>query len=72
MSYTIIADTLYTKGKDGILHQCVTNYEIPLVLIKKKKNHDNMVGGHFVGDVIARFFSQSGYSWPTLFFDYTT
>ena len=69
MSYTIIVDTLYKKGKDEVLRRCVTSSEIPLIL---KKCHDNMTGGHFAGDVTARKILQSSYWWPTLFADYTT
>lgn len=58
MPYTIIADTLYKKGKDGVLRRCVTSSEIPLIL---KECHDNMAGGHFAGDVTARKILQSGY-----------
>ena len=69
MPYTIIADTLYKKGKDEVLRRCVTSSEIPLIL---KECHDNMAGDHFAGDVTARKILQSGYWWPTLFADCTT
>ena len=66
MSYTIIVDILYKQGKDGVLHRFVTSSKIPLIL---KECHDNMAGGHFVGDVTVRKILQSGYWWPTLFAD---
>lgn len=58
MSYTIIANNVYKKGKDGGLHHYVTNLEISLIL---KECHDNMTRGHFVGDVTAKKILQSGY-----------
>ena len=67
--YTIIANTLYKQGKDGVLRRCVTSSEIPQTL---KECHDNPAGGHFAGDVTARKILQSGYWWPTLFADCTT
>ena len=69
MPYTIIADTLYKKEKNGILRRCVTSSEIPLIL---KECHDNRAGGHFAGDVTARKILQSGYWWPALFADCMT
>jgi transposase InsO family protein len=67
--YTIIANTLYKQGKDGVLRRCVTSSEIPQIL---KECHDNPAGGHFAGDVTARKILQSGYWWPTLFADCST
>ena len=57
MPYTIIADTLYKKGKNGILRCCVTSSKIPLIL---KECHNNNAGGHFAGDVTARKILQIG------------
>lgn len=64
MPYTIIVNTLYKQGKNGVLRCCVTSSKIPLIL---REYHDNMAGGHFIGDIIVRKILQSGYWWPTLF-----
>jgi hypothetical protein len=67
--YSIIADTLYKKGKDGVLRRCIMNSEVPLIL---QGCHSDPAGGHFAGNVTARKVLQAGYWWPTLFNDCVT
>ena len=67
--YSIIADTLYKQGKDGVLRRCIMSSEIPLIL---KGCHSDPAGGHFAGEITARKVLQAGYWWPTLFRDCIT
>jgi hypothetical protein len=64
--YTLIAETLYKRGKDEILRRCVNPSEIPLIL---EGCHSDICGGHFAGLVTAQKALQSGYWWPTMFAD---
>ena len=64
--YTMIANVLYKKGKDGILRRCINPSEVPLIL---KGCHDDVCGGHFAGMVTAQKALHSGYWWPTMFSD---
>jgi hypothetical protein len=66
LPYTLIAQVLYKKGKDGILRRCVNLSEVELIL---QGCHDDVCGGHFAGMVTAQKALQSGYWWPTLFSD---
>ena len=67
--YSIIADTLYKKNKDGVLRRCIMSSEIPSIL---QGCHSDPAGGHFASNVIARKVLQTWYWWPTLFQDCVT
>jgi hypothetical protein len=62
LPYTLIAQILYKKGKDGILRRCINPSEVELIL---QGCHDDVCGGHFA----AQKALQSGYWWPTMFSD---
>ena len=64
LPYTLIAQVLYKKGKDGILKRCVNPNKVNLIL---QGCHDDVCGGHFASMVTAQKALQSGYWWPTLF-----
>ena len=64
--YSILANTLYKKGKDVILKRCILSSKIPSML---KGCHSDPTGGHFAGEVTARKILHAGYWWPTLFKD---
>jgi transposase InsO family protein len=64
--YTLIANVLYKKGKDGILRRCINPSEVSAIL---EGCHNDVCGGHFAGMVTAQKALQSGYWWPTLFSD---
>ena len=42
--YTLIAGTLYKKGKDEILRRCINPSEVPIIL---QGCHSDVCGGHF-------------------------
>ena len=62
----MIGEVFYKKGKDEVLKRCINPSEVPLIL---KRFHDDICGGHSVGMVTAQKVLQTGYWWPTLFFD---
>jgi hypothetical protein len=64
LPYTLIAQILYKKGKDGILRRCINPSEVDLIL---QGCHDDVCGVHFAGMVTAQKALQSGYWWPTMF-----
>jgi len=66
--YTLIADTLYKKGKDEILRCCINPSEVLLIL---QGCHSDICCGHFAGLVTTQKALQSGYWWPTMFADAT-
>jgi hypothetical protein len=68
LPYTLIAQILYRKDKDGILRRCINPSEVDLIL---QGCHDDVCGGHFAGMVTAQKALQSGYWWPTMFSDAT-
>ncbi|XP_051152002.1 uncharacterized protein LOC127265984 [Andrographis paniculata] len=54
---------LFNIGSDGIIHRCVAELELLLIL---NECHGFHVGGHFAGSRIAVKGLQSGFFWPTL------
>jgi hypothetical protein len=51
---------------DGVLLICLEHDDAEKVL---KELHDDLVGGHFVGETTAHKILRVGYYWPTLFRD---
>jgi hypothetical protein len=64
--FTLIGETLYKQGHDGILRRCLNPSEVPLIL---EGCHSDACGGHFAGESTARKALLAGYWWPTLFKD---
>jgi transposase InsO family protein len=64
--YTLLGETLYKQGHDGVLRRCVNPSEVPLIL---EGCHSDVCGGHFAGETTARKALMAGYWWPTLFKD---
>jgi hypothetical protein len=50
-------------GPDEILRRCVMEVERPLILIEA---HEGIVGGHYIGKVIAEKVLRDSLWWPTL------
>lgn len=61
--YTIIVDTLYRKGFDGTLLQCLDENEAHLSL---KEFHDGICGAHQSGLPLSKKLLRTGYYWPTM------
>ena len=49
--YLIISDTLYRRGEDSILRQCLTHEEVEIVL---NDSHSGACGGHLSGLAMAQ------------------
>jgi hypothetical protein len=64
--FTLIGETLYKQGHDGILRRCLNPSEVSLIL---EGCHLDASGGHFAGESTARKALLAGYWWPTLFKD---
>jgi hypothetical protein len=65
-NYLILDDTLYQRGVDCILHQCLTHEEVVIML---NNCHIGACGGHLSGLVTAQNILRVGYFWPTLIKD---
>jgi hypothetical protein len=59
----ILDDTLYRRGVDCILRQCLTHEEAVIVLIDF---HTRACGGHLFGLETTQNILRAGYFWPTL------
>ena len=66
MSYTLIKDQLYHRGKDGNLRLCVPESQYLEILYH---THAGISGGHFSGPITAKLILWSGLWWPTLHMD---
>ena len=64
--YIILHDTLYRRGIDSILHQCLTHEEAEHVL---NDFHSRACGGHLSGMATAQKIHDAGYFWPSIFKD---
>ena len=64
--FTLIGETLYKQGHDGLLRQCINPSEVPMIL---KGCYSDACGGHFAGESTTRKAFLVGYWWPTLFKD---
>ena len=64
--YTIIGHRLFRRGMDGILQQCVSEDEAPLILAAC---HDSACGGHLSGLLTGQKVLRAGCFLPDLFKD---
>ena len=64
--FTLIGETLYKQGHDGLLRWYINPSEVPLIF---EGYHSNACGGHFAGESTAHKALLVGYWWPTLFKD---
>ena len=64
--FSIIANQLYHRAKDGNLRICGAGSEYVLVLTHA---HSYAFGGHFSADIIAKAIMRAGLWWPTLYKD---
>ena len=62
--YLIMNDTLYRRGIDSILHQCLTHEEDEHVL---NDFHSRTCGGHLSGMATTQKILRPGYFWPSVF-----
>ena len=65
-NYLIIDDTLYRRGVDSILRQCLTHEEAEHVL---NDSHSGACGGHLSGLAMAQKILRASYFWPMIFKD---
>ena len=61
-NFCLLNDTLYHKGANGIWRRAIRQFEKKTTL---RETHCGIVGGHYVGDAIARKIWQSWLWWPT-------
>jgi hypothetical protein len=67
--FILIDDTLYRRGRDGILRRVVDREEARIIL---PQCHEEVYGGYFVEDTTARKILSAGYFWPSLFKDHSS
>ncbi len=65
-NYSMIGNQLYFQRKDGVLQRTIGKCDTSRLLYEF---HDGFCGGHFAGRIIANFFLQASYYWPTFFKD---
>ncbi|MCO5613463.1 hypothetical protein L7F22_067740 [Adiantum nelumboides] len=63
LSYQLIGDHLYHKGKDLVLRRVPLVKEIEKILMSC---HDGVCGGHFAQEITSRKILQVGFVWPSL------
>ncbi|MCO5574823.1 hypothetical protein L7F22_028616 [Adiantum nelumboides] len=63
LSYQLIGEHLYHKGKDLVLRRVPLVKEIEKILMSC---HDGVCGGHFAQEIISRKILQAGFVWPSL------
>ncbi|MCO5584556.1 hypothetical protein L7F22_038484 [Adiantum nelumboides] len=63
LSYQLIGDHLYHKGKDLVLRRVPIVKEIEKILMSC---HDGVCGGHFAQEITSRKILQAGFVWPSL------
>ena len=66
LPFTLIDETLYRRGHDGVLRRAITKEEAKIILLEC---HDGICGGHFAVDSTARKIITAGYFWPSMFKD---
>ena len=66
--FTLIGETLYKQGHDGLLRRCINPSEVPLIL---EGCHSDACGGHFADESTARKAFSVGYWWPKDAHSYT-
>jgi len=64
--FTIINGKLYKQGQDQILHRCLYDDEISIILWEM---HEGVGGGQFLADIIAQKVLDAKYWWPTFHMD---
>ncbi|MCO5588627.1 hypothetical protein L7F22_042584 [Adiantum nelumboides] len=63
LSYQLIGEHLYHKGKDLVLRRVPLVKEIEIILMSC---HDGVCGGHFAQEITSRKILQAGFVWPSL------
>ncbi|MCO5588517.1 hypothetical protein L7F22_042474 [Adiantum nelumboides] len=63
LSYQLIGEHLYHKGKDLVLRRVPLIKEIEKILMSC---HDGVCGGHFAQEITSRKILQAGFVWPSL------
>ncbi|MCO5564616.1 hypothetical protein L7F22_018281 [Adiantum nelumboides] len=63
LSYQLIGEHLYHKGKDLVLRRVPLVKEIEKILMSC---HDGVCGGHFAQEITSRKILQVGFVWPSL------
>ncbi|MCO5595910.1 hypothetical protein L7F22_049961 [Adiantum nelumboides] len=63
LSYQLIGEYLYHKGKDLVLRRVPLVKEIEKILMSC---HDGVCGGHFAQEITSRKVLQAGFVWPSL------
>ncbi|MCO5552704.1 hypothetical protein L7F22_006221 [Adiantum nelumboides] len=63
LSYQLIGEHLYHKGKDLVLRRVPLVKEIEKILMSC---HDGVCGGHFAQEITNRKILQAGFVWPSL------
>ncbi|MCO5601042.1 hypothetical protein L7F22_055159 [Adiantum nelumboides] len=63
LSYQLIGEQLYHKGKDLVLRRVPLVKEIEKILMSC---HDGLCGGHFAQEITSRKILQAGFVWPSL------
>ncbi|MCO5555565.1 hypothetical protein L7F22_009110 [Adiantum nelumboides] len=63
LSYQLIGEHLYHKGKDLVLRRVPLVKEIEKILMSC---HDGVCGGHFAQEITSRKILQAGFVWPSL------
>ncbi|MCO5607838.1 hypothetical protein L7F22_062039 [Adiantum nelumboides] len=63
LSYQLIVEYLYHKGKDLVLRRVPLVKEIETILMSC---HDGVCGGHFAQEITSRKILQAGFVWPSL------
>ncbi|MCO5592398.1 hypothetical protein L7F22_046401 [Adiantum nelumboides] len=63
LSYQLIGEHLYHKGKDLVLRRVPLVKEIEKILMSC---HDGVCGGHFAQEITSKKILQAGFVWPSL------
>ncbi|MCO5586858.1 hypothetical protein L7F22_040803 [Adiantum nelumboides] len=63
LSYQLIGEYLYHKGKDLVLRRVPLAKEIEKILMSC---HDGVCGGHFAQEITSRKILQAGFVWPSI------
>ncbi|MCO5604833.1 hypothetical protein L7F22_059007 [Adiantum nelumboides] len=63
LSYQLIGEHLYHKGKDLVLRRVSLVKEIEKILMSC---HDGVCGGHFAQEIASKKILQAGFVWPSL------
>ncbi|MCO5587316.1 hypothetical protein L7F22_041265 [Adiantum nelumboides] len=63
LSYQLIEEHLYHKGKDLVLRRVPLVQEVEKILMSC---HDGVCGGHFAQEITSKKILQAGFVWPSL------